>query len=81
MPVPQHFNLFLKEWPVEGVGMVEIRQFSEFLGHIPLVVVVRILRDDRYAFGRQRVDDVLYDGGLSGPRSSGYSDDDHMLIW
>lgn len=63
--------------PFEGVGVVEVGLFAYFQRQVRLVVVIRVLRDDRHGVVGQAFHYFLYDGGLAGSCSAGYSDDEH----
>ena len=59
--------------------MVEVREFTTFFGHVPLMFVVRVLGDDGYGVGRQTFHDFAHNGGLARPRAARDSDDEHSV--
>ena len=77
--VAKLLNLVGEQRPIEGVGMVEVREFTKFFGHVPLMFVVRVLGDDGYGVGRQTFHDFAHNGGLARPRAARDSDDEHSV--
>ena len=45
------FDLVCQQWPVKRIGVVEVGELALIFGHIPLVLVVRVLWDDATASG------------------------------
>lgn len=67
-----------EEFPVEGVGVVEVFPAQLFEGHSGFgALVVGVLWYDGYVTCMYLLDDFVYDGGLSRPCAACYADDDH----
>ena len=70
-PLTQVVDLFVEQFPVEGVGMVEVDGVAFLVGHVRRVVVVGVERHDGHIMGRQGLNNFLHDGGFAaaGPAS------------
>lgn len=65
LPVSQGFNLLCEQFPIEGIGVIEV-DFPAFLhGEMGGVVVVRILRNESHLISWHTFDDFTYNGSFS----------------
>lgn len=70
-----------EEFPVEGVGVVEVFPAQLLEGHSGFgALVVGVLWNDGYMSCMYLLDDFIYDGGLSRPCAACNADDDHRGV-
>ena len=75
----QLVDLLDEQFPVEGIGMVEVDGLSFLVGHVGGVVVVGVEWYDGHIVRRQGLNDFLYDCCLAGTCSAGDSNDGYFI--
>ena len=78
---PEHIQVFHKQTPFNGVGMIEVDFLFFFRREVTVVPVVGILRNNRNGVFRQTPYNFFDDGGFSASGSSGNSDNEHTDIF
>jgi len=68
------FDVFVEQIKFDGIGVVEVDFLFFFLRKMAVILVIRVLRDDRNRVFRQAFNDFVNNSGLSRTRITGNSD-------
>ena len=76
----QLVNLLYEQFPVEGVGMVEVDGTALLFGHVRRVVIVRVERHYSHVVRRQCLNNLFHYRCLAGTSAAGNTDYRNLVV-